>query len=73
LCSNGTTTIAGSNLISCNVNTNTAYQWQSSTDNESFSNISGATSQNYNVPAVVVAGAANKVRYFREEFLDLQH
>jgi hypothetical protein len=68
LCSNGTTTIAGSNLISCNVNTNTAYQWQSSTDNESFSNISGATSQNYNVPAVVVAGAANKVRYFRENF-----
>jgi hypothetical protein len=69
LCSNGTTTITGSNLISCNVNTNTAYQWQSSTDNTNFSNISGATSQNYNVPAVAVSpGAANNVRYFRRIF-----
>jgi hypothetical protein len=45
--------LTGSNLISCNANTNTAYQWQSSTDNESFSNISGASLiTKHNVPAV---------------------
>ncbi len=69
LCSNGTTTITGSNLISCNANTNTAYQWQSSTDNTIFSNISGATARDYTVPGVAVgAGAPNNVRYFRRIF-----
>ncbi|SHF90447.1 Galactose binding lectin domain-containing protein [Flavobacterium segetis] len=69
VCSNTATTLIGSNLISCNPNPTTVYQWQSSTDNINFTDISGATVQNYNVPAVtVVAGNPNNVRYFRRVF-----
>ncbi len=70
VCSNTASTITATNLISCNVNTNTVYQWQSSLDNITFTNITtGGTARDYTAPAVVVAaGAANNVRYFRRVF-----
>ncbi|SHG64926.1 Galactose binding lectin domain-containing protein [Flavobacterium micromati] len=69
VCSNTSTTLNASNLISCNINTNTVYQWQSSTNNINFTDISGATGQNYTAPGVTVtAGNPNNVRYFRRVF-----
>ncbi len=69
VCSNIASTITASNIISCNVNTNTVYQWQSSSDNITFTNISGANAQNYTVPGLTIAaGAANNLRYFRRVF-----
>ena len=69
ICSNTATTLIGSNLISCNLNTNTVYQWQSSIDNINFTDISAAAGQNYTAPAVTVAaGNPNNVRYFRRVF-----
>ncbi|RDI56644.1 T9SS sorting signal type C domain-containing protein [Flavobacterium glaciei] len=69
VCSNTPSTITATNLISCNVNTNTVYQWQSSLDNITFTNISGATNRDYTAPAVVVTTTdANNVRYFRRVF-----
>ena len=69
VCSNTASTITASNIISCNVNTNTVYQWQSSSDNITFTNISGANAQNYTVPGfTIAAGAANNVRYLRRVF-----
>lgn len=69
LCTNGTTTIVGSNVICGNPNTNTVYQWQSSLDGSTFTNIPGATGKDYNVAGVPIApGAANNVRFFRRMF-----
>lgn len=70
VCSNMASTITATNLISCNVNTNTVYQWQSSLDNFTFTNITtGGTARDYTAPAVVVApGSPNNVRYFRRVF-----
>ena len=69
VCSGTQATLVASNLIGCNVNTNTAYQWQSSTDNITFTNIAGATSKDYTVPAVTVAsGSQNNIRFFRRVF-----
>lgn len=70
VCSNTASTITASNLISCNVNTNTVYQWQSSLDNISFTNITtGGTARDYTAPALgVAAGSPNNIRYFRRVF-----
>ena len=69
VCSNTQALLTASNLISCNVNTNTVYQWQSSTNNVTFTDISGVTSRDYTAPAVGVApGSPNNIRYFRRVF-----
>ena len=69
VCSNIASPITASNLITCNSNTNTVYQWQISTNNITFTNISGANAQNYTVPGLTIAaGAANNLRYFRRVF-----
>ena len=43
------------------VNPTISYQWQVSTDNINFTNIAGATGENYTPPATTVVG----IRYFR--------
>ena len=73
VCSNTASAITASDLGSCtggaNGGTSSVYQWQSSSDNINFVDISGATARNYTVPGVpVAAAAANNVRYFRRSF-----
>jgi hypothetical protein len=53
----------GSNILACTGTTNTTYQWQSSTDNANFTNISGATSEDYTPPTITTATV--DVKYYR--------
>lgn len=53
----------GSNVLSCTGTTNTTYQWQSSTDNINFTNISGATTEDYAPPTVTTTSV--DVKYYR--------
>ncbi|WP_435356044.1 PA14 domain-containing protein [Emticicia sp. SJ17W-69] len=53
--SNGTICIGGTSVLTANVvggTGTTTYQWQSSNDNVSFTNISGATSVTYTTPSL---------------------
>ncbi|MCL6460965.1 MAG: LamG domain-containing protein [Flavobacterium micromati] len=73
VCSNTASNIIATDFSTCtggnNGGTNSRYQWQSSSDNVNFADISGATERNYTAPAVVVAsGGSNNVRYFRRVF-----
>uniref|UniRef100_UPI0040496FAC hypothetical protein n=1 Tax=Flavobacterium sp. TaxID=239 RepID=UPI0040496FAC len=47
------------------INPTISFQWQVSTDNVTFTNIAGATAENYTPPAIVNAGPSNIVRYYR--------
>ncbi len=47
------------------INPTIAFQWQVSTDNITFTNIVGATSENYTPPAISNPGPSNVVRYYR--------
>ena len=47
------------------INPTIAFQWQVSTDNITFTNITGATSENYTPAAITNAGPSNIVRYYR--------
>jgi hypothetical protein len=53
----------GSNILSCTGTSNTTYQWQSSTDNVTFTNISGATAEDYTPTAVTTTSV--DVKYYR--------
>lgn len=55
-------TLVGNEYTPC-VASNSLYQWQSSSDNITFSDISGATSKDYQVPAITTL--AINTRYFR--------
>ena len=76
VCSNTSTNIVATDFTCpvvsgvTNGGTTSTYQWQSSLNNTTFTNITtGGTTRNYTAPAVVVApGAANNVRYFRRVF-----
>ena len=46
-----------------NVNPTINYQWQVSTDNVTFTNITGATNEDYTPPAIVTA--VTEIRYYR--------
>jgi hypothetical protein len=52
----------GSSMV-CTGTTNTTYQWQSSTDNVNFTNISGATNEDYTLPTVTTTTV--DVKYYR--------
>jgi hypothetical protein len=45
------------------INPTIAFQWQSSTDNVTFTNITGATNEDYTPPAII--SATTVVRYYR--------
>lgn len=47
------------------INPTIAFQWQVSTNNVTFTNIAGATAENYTPPAIVNAGPSNIIRYYR--------
>ncbi|MBB1193238.1 hypothetical protein DNC80_06085 [Flavobacterium sp. SOK18b] len=73
VCSNTTANIVATDFSTCSVGANggttAVYQWQSSADGATFTNISGANARNYTAPAVSVApGNPNNVRYFRRVF-----
>ena len=70
LCSGATPTlITGSNYAynGGTVNPTIGFQWQSSTDNVNFTNISGATSKDYTPPAQSATGANNVINYYRRQ------
>jgi len=64
VCSGASPSLDGSNLLSCTGTTNTTYQWQSSTDNVTFTNISGATAEDCTPPAAVTTTTVD-VKYYR--------
>nr|WP_254598230.1 T9SS sorting signal type C domain-containing protein [Flavobacterium sp. 7E] len=55
--------IDGASFGNCAGGTNTIYQWQVSTDNINFTNISGANSEDY-APATITT-TSNDVKYYR--------
>jgi hypothetical protein len=56
-------------LGGCNAGTNSGYQWQQSTNNITFTDIVGVTTEDYTPSTVTLAAtAANNVRYFRRVF-----